>query len=560
MNYLREVFFCKSKIVNMSSLVLVNKIFRYLFSVLKLFAGIILLMSLCSGKPGNSEKGYRIINPYENFKPFPYKATLHNHSAFHFEYTHAKEPPAKRLKDYRDFDTNPPYGIIGISDHERITTPWNTVPSGNVQGNDYPWGVGGILWIPGNESNIGNQSTGGVFGDMVIVNVSTEITDEIDWEISQDSLSESGWLYISKSKEVPVSIELSFSGTGFRWIARKEPCGGIVSVFVDGKKTGEADLFSDDFSYNQEVFSLKGLENEEHFLQLVYERKGSSNERYMGIVNMDMIVVTKADGSQVKYGAQHQSLNYHPKVYKHAAHPRGEGRGVEEAFKSLGNDGCFLVLAHPNARLETEGEHKGTQLWSSAGYTYAELDSIFGNVEKGIPPLSYLPHAMEIGNKGYDFSLRTNFTNAEEKWDYVLKQGIRVMGTASDDTHGLVKPGGWVVVNTNAKYRRELTIPDVMECLFSGNYYSSQGPVMKISVDKKSFIIETDVPSLIEFISQGKVIYSEKNSSSATYKIKGNEEYVRGRVTQTNEKWEEIEKGIGKKRSAWTNPVYIISE
>lgn len=531
---------------------------KYIFPVTKLLIGIVCIIALSSGKPDKPRKDYSIINPYETVKPFPYKATLHNHSAYHPEYTHAKEPPAQRLKNYRDYETYPPYGIIGISDHERITTPWNTIPSGIIEGSDAPWGIDDILWIPGDESNIGNQKSGGIFGDMVIVNVSTDNINEANWEISKDSLSGSGWIYTSR--EVPASVELKFTGTGFKWIARKEPGGGIVKVFVDDEEIGEANLFSESLNYQQQVFHFNELGARQHSLKLVYDRKGSSNERYMGKINMDMIIVSQADGSEVKYEANNQSFIYLPKVLKHSVHPRGKGRGVEEAFKTLRNGGCFLALAHPNARLETDGEHKGEQLWTSAGYTYAELDTIFGNREKGLEPLSYLPHAMEIGNKGYDFSPRTNFTNAEEKWDYVLKQGIRVMGTASDDTHGKVNPGGWVVVNTNAKLRGELTIPDVMESLFSGNYYSSQGPVMTVSVDKKKFTIKTDTPSLIEFISQGKVIHSEKNSSSATYKINGNEGYVRARVTQTNEKWEELENGIGKRRSAWTNPVYIISK
>ena len=531
---------------------------RLFFSGLKWVIGIALLFAFSSGKLVKTGKGYTIINPYEKLKPFPYKATLHNHSAYHFEYTHAKEPPASRLRDYRDYDTDPPYGIVGISDHTRITTPWNTVPSGIIDGSDAPWGIDGILWIPGDESKIGNNKSGGVFGDLVIVNVSTENTDDIDWEKSKDTQSESGWLYISR--EVPASIELNFSGTGVKWIARKDPGGGIVSVIIDGKRMEEVDLFSNVVKYRQEVFSSTGLEDKAHIFKLIYDHKGSSNEKYMGKMNMDMIIITQSDGNEKRIGAQNQAFNYQPKVYKHAAHPRGEGRSVEMAFKMLRNDGCFLALAHPNARLETQGEHKGKQLWTSAGYTYAELDSIFGNVEKGINPLPYLPHAMEIGNRGYDFSSRTNYINAEEKWDYLLKQGIQIMGTASDDTHGKVEPAGWVVVNTNAKSRNELGVADVMESLFTGNYYSSQGPVMNILVDEETFSIQTDKPALIEFISQGNVIYNKADSKSATYKIKGSEGYIRGRVTRTDKKWKEIDGGIGKTRSAWTNPVYIVSD
>jgi hypothetical protein len=305
---------------------------------------------------------------------------------------------------------------------------------------------------------------------------------------------------------------------------------------------------------------MVGLSNGEHNLLLEYGRKGDSSQRYNGRINMDMIIVRKAGGDWEKIGAPDSRFRYLPLKYRHAFHTKGTGRGVENAFRELSADGCFLVLAHPNSRLETTGEHKGMQLWSSSGYTFDELDSIFGNPSKGIKPLLYLPHALEIGNRGYDFSDRTAFRNAEEKWDYVLSKGQRVLGTASDDTHGKVEPQGWVVVNTRAPSRNELTIPDVMESLFSGNFYASQGPAMDIVVNESTFNILTGHPSLIEFISRGNVVQRDTNVTSATYVFRGDEGYVRARVTREDQNWKEVGGGIGRKRSAWTNPVYIVRE
>ena len=264
--------------------------------------------------------------------------------------------------------------------------------------------------------------------------------------------------------------------------------------------------------------------------------------------------------TQPEYGARNSALIYQPNKYKHAAHPTGVGRGVEEPLRILSEDGSFLVLAHPNARLETKGEHLGNQIWTSAGYTYEELDIIFGNPEKDIEPLSYLPHALEIGNSAYDFSPRTDFRNAEDKWDYLLKQGHRIMGIASDDSHGKTRFMGWIVVYTTSSTREELTLENVMESLFSGNFYSSQGPNMDIAINEKQFTIKTDHPSLIEFISNGEVNFFESNSLVATYSIRGNEGYIRGRVTREDKEWEYIEGGIGRYRSAWTNPLYIIKK
>ena len=102
------------------------------------------------------------------------------------------------------------------------------------------------------------------------------------------------------------------------------------------------------------------------------------------------------------------------------------------------------------------------------------------------------------------------------------------------------------MVNTNAQTRSDLTNEDVMESLFTGNFYASQGPNMEISLRKKKFTLKTDMPSLIEFIADGEVVHREENATSSTY-----------RITREDENWREVEGGIGRKRSAWTNPVYI---
>ncbi|MFW6352252.1 MAG: hypothetical protein ACOC2E_07670, partial [Bacteroidota bacterium] len=105
------------------------------------FIFVLLMFSVVSFSIGQDEKDFRIINPYETKKQHPYKASLHNHTQFHPEYFHAKVPADQRLTDYRDYDTDPPYGIVAITDHNRITTPDNTVPSGNIPGNEHPWVV-----------------------------------------------------------------------------------------------------------------------------------------------------------------------------------------------------------------------------------------------------------------------------------------------------------------------------------------------------------------------------------------------------------------------------------
>ena len=530
---------------------------KHLLYRVSLIITAVIILSGCSGK-------FEIINPYQDVKPFPYKASFHNHTRFHPEYMHASRPVDMRLRDYRDYQTEPQYGIVSITDHNRVTAPWNTIPSGTVAGTDAPWGVEGILWIPGNETVIGNHTgnnqqnhpdgIGDLRGEMLVINASTGQTNEKKWIIREHPETRSGLLYTSD--ELPASVELTFTGTGIEWIACREPGGGIAAIYLNNEIAGEANLYAPEETCNHVVFKVENLNIGEHMLQIVYQSKGESENRDNGKLNMDMLVVTGPAGNITEYPANSSAVSYQPYKYKHVEHYR-KGSMAEESLKMFSQDGCFLVLAHPNSRLVTEGEHTGQQLWTSSGYTFAELDILFGNYEKGIPQMSHTPHALEIGNRGYDFSARTGFRNAEEKWDYLLKQGHRIMGVATDDSHGSTPFEGWTVVYTKAETREQLTVQDVMESLLSGNFYASQGPNIRIELDGNRFTIHADKPSLIEFISDGEVVHHTGNALKATYNIQGDEVYVRGRVTREDPEWRSVEEGIGRRRSAWTNPLYI---
>lgn len=525
----------------------------------------LLLLSILGSFSAVSQSAFTLINPYTGAKKYPYKASFHNHTAYYPEYTHASIPPATLLRGFRDYPTTPPYGIIGISDHGRVTTPWNVFPS-MVGETPESWAVDSLLWIPSIETNIGNSRHGGLYGDMLAIDVPLEKDNVPDWEMQENEKAAGGWIY--RSKEMPASISCTFSGAGLCWIAMREPAGGIAAVWIDNKRVGEADLHADQTRYRDTVFSISGLKDGEHFLRIAYDRKGQSTERYMGVINMDMLVMTGTGGSPIRYpadsagrryAANDPSLHYGPLRFREVRHPAG--RSAEVTFHTLSRlMHCFLVLCHPNARFETSGPSAGTQLWTSAGYTYAELDSIFGDPRKGIAPLPDLPNAFSIGNKGYDFSARTGFRNAEDKWDSLLRRGCHILGFGADDTHTDFHPGGWVVIYTKAASRDRLTTQDVMESLFSGNYYSSQGPVIDVQVRDNVITVHADKPALIEFISKDGVISRMENTTEASYHITGSERYVRARVTREDKQWKLIQAGIGRRRSAWTNPVYVLPE
>lgn len=224
---------------------------------------------------------------------------------------------------------------------------------------------------------------------------------------------------------------------------------------------------------------------------------------------------------------------------------------AEDYLDNIIKSGAYVGLCHPNCQLDGEG----VQRWLTSGYNLDELDVIFGNPEKRLPPFKTLPLGLEIGNQGYDFTARSAFKNAEEKWDALLARGFRLHGTCSDDTHGKPRCGGWIAI-----YLDELTIADFMKNLIKGNFYASQGPeITDIKIAGKTFTVSTDIPATIQFIGKGgQILHTEKDATTASYIIKGDEIYVRAKITrECPEVGFKVDGGIGYTRSAWTNPVYI---
>lgn len=219
-------------------------------------------------------------------------------------------------------------------------------------------------------------------------------------------------------------------------------------------------------------------------------------------------------------------------------------------IKEMINEGIFVSLCHPECQIRNNIHH-----WKTSGYNWDEMDLIFGNPNKGMPGFEVLPQALEIGNQGYDFSIRTNYTNAENKWDHYLSRGHRISGTASDDAHGKAPFAGWIVVFVD-----KIDQASLMKALKSGNYYSSQGPELKnISIKDKTLTVESVKPARIEFIGlHGKVLAVSENVTKASYTAKGDELYIRAKVTHNCPEMKDIKaKNIHRIRSAWTNPVYL---
>lgn len=133
----------------------------------------------------------------------------------------------------------------------------------------------------------------------------------------------------------------------------------------------------------------------------------------------------------------------------------------------------------------------------------------------------------------------------EKLWDSVMSDpgGRIVYAVASDDNHyKKSKVGrGWIMVDSPS-----LTKEDIEEYIRRGDFYASTGIVLnRYQITDKSISVETQNGALIIFIGKNGKILSSVKGSSASYQIKGNESYIRIKISNyTGE-------------MAWTQPVAL---
>jgi hypothetical protein len=151
----------------------------------------------------------------------------------------------------------------------------------------------------------------------------------------------------------------------------------------------------------------------------------------------------------------------------------------------------------------------------------------------------------------------------EQIWGAVLDAGRVIFGVATDDSHDyndfapeMSNPGrGWVMVRAP-----ELTPDAIVEALASGDFYSSTGVTLaSLDISQESLHLKIqqqgdpcapgdrylrDVIYSTTFIGRGGIELAEITGLEATYRLRGDEGYVRARVTGSN--------GV----MAWTQPVF----
>ena len=159
---------------------------------------------------------------------------------------------------------------------------------------------------------------------------------------------------------------------------------------------------------------------------------------------------------------------------------------------------------------------------------------------------------LEIAS-GHPFVNAQGPPSVESMWDRMLTAGKRIYGVAVDDTHHLkrvwdedvVLPGkAWVMVRTEKRDAKS-----ILDALSRGDFYASNGVELEeLTIGEKTIEVRVREKNFaryrIQFIGSGGRLLQESAGLNATYKIRGNEKYIRAKVIDSN--------GL----CAWTQPVF----
>ncbi|MEI6176657.1 MAG: GDSL-type esterase/lipase family protein [Verrucomicrobiota bacterium] len=135
--------------------------------------------------------------------------------------------------------------------------------------------------------------------------------------------------------------------------------------------------------------------------------------------------------------------------------------------------------------------------------------------------------------------------STEKLWDSILSapDGRQVFAVAADDNHydKAAVGRGWIMVKSPS-----LTPSDIVENIRTGNFYASTGVILNdYQVSKKAITVDSQNGNVVTFIGKDGVVLSTTNQSKAVYDIKGDELYIRAKITNSEGK------------AAWTQPVFV---
>ena len=231
-----------------------------------------------------------------------------------------------------------------------------------------------------------------------------------------------------------------------------------------------------------------------------------------------------------------QQDDQEPAVYVNSV---GLSRAVEPVDAS---EVLSTVQANVDAVLEAGGVATLCPPYYRVGLDPLRLKEIEGAKLLDI----YNAHPMNIQGDPLTFSF-------EEIWDQILSSGKAIFGTAADDSHHYLEfgpdkanPGrAWVVARAE-----ELSAEAIVESLAKGDFYASTGVTLsevRASRDAVSLKIERagERSYATAFIGRDGVLLAEETGLTPSYRIHGDEAYVRARVTSSDG------------ARAWTQPVTV---
>jgi len=186
---------------------------------------------------------------------------------------------------------------------------------------------------------------------------------------------------------------------------------------------------------------------------------------------------------------------------------------AQQTINVVAAKGGLTLLAHPEGPV---------------GYELSELNALRGMA------------MIEIGGR----------FDQTRPWDYLLTKGKTVWGVASDDFHGgpdVPTSYGFVMVNAPA-----CTPQDILANLRVGNFYASQGPVLRVEVKEGAIRAVADDDGYFVFRGASGIRLlglSPIDGKSAVYELRGDERYVRVEYTR---------RADGKR--AWSQPLFISAD
>lgn len=148
--------------------------------------------------------------------------------------------------------------------------------------------------------------------------------------------------------------------------------------------------------------------------------------------------------------------------------------------------------------------------------------------------------------------------STEALWDSLLTRGRVLFAVGDDDAHSfkpqdsddyeLTRPGrSWIMVRADT-----LTSPAILGAIRRGDFYASTGVTIgELSMSKERIALRMVRPKgddrlfVTEFVGRGGKVLSTVHGLTAEYQARGNEGYVRARVTDSNG------------RHAWTQAVVL---